>query len=96
MEKKIAKKRTKVVNFSFIFGFIATFRMSPEIYFSTEELCDTMEKISRMKKRPKTEKKNSEDQSCFVITVTESNLRRDIVVMLLPYYSLIYAVILRF
>ncbi|CAN6906244.1 unnamed protein product [Brassica oleracea] len=45
----------------------------------SEELCDTMEKISRMKKRPKTEKKNSEDQSCFVITVTESNLRRDIV-----------------
>ncbi|KAF3571669.1 hypothetical protein F2Q69_00062673 [Brassica cretica] len=45
----------------------------------SEELCDAMEKISRMKKRPKTEKKNSEDQSCFVITVTESNLRRDIV-----------------
>ncbi|KAF8086080.1 hypothetical protein N665_0635s0011 [Sinapis alba] len=44
-----------------------------------EELCDTMEKISRKKKRPKTEIDLSTDQSCFVITVTASNLRRDIV-----------------
>ncbi|KAL0733886.1 hypothetical protein Bca4012_010096 [Brassica carinata] len=44
-----------------------------------EKLCDTMEKIPRKKKRPKTEIDFSTDQSCFVITVTPSNLRRDIV-----------------
>lgn len=55
-----------------------------------------MEEISRKKKRPKTEIDFSKDQSCFVITVTPSNLRRDTVVILLPYYSLIYKVILRY
>ncbi|XP_033136675.1 B3 domain-containing protein REM10 isoform X1 [Brassica rapa] len=43
------------------------------------ELCDAMEEISRKKKRPKTEIDFSKDQSCFVITVTPSNLRRDTV-----------------
>lgn len=94
--EKIAKKRTKLVNFSFIFGFIDVLRMSPEIYFSTGEPCDTMEKISKKRKRPKTEIDFSTDQSCFVIAVTPSNLRRDVVVMLLPYYSLIYTLVLRF
>lgn len=55
-----------------------------------------MEKISKKRKRPKTEIDFSTDQSCFVIAVTPSNLRRDVVVMLLPYYSLIYTLVLRF
>ncbi|KAJ0233291.1 B3 domain-containing protein REM10 [Hirschfeldia incana] len=46
---------------------------------NSEELCDTMEKISRKKKRSKTEIDFSTDQFYFDITVTASNLRRDVV-----------------
>lgn len=53
---------------------------------STKKLCDT-ENVSRNEKSLKREADHSQDYSCFVATVTASNLRRDIMVMLLPYIS---------
>lgn len=74
---------------SFILDIIITLIMNLRfLNLSTEKLCDT-EKVSRRKKSLKREADSAPDHSldsCFVVTVTASNLKRDTVVMLLPYY----------